>query len=36
MTKENANIMLNLKSKYKAEFDTKHIQVVYVHTEKGP
>lgn len=32
MTKENANnIKLNLKSKYKAEFDTSHTQV-YVCT----
>lgn len=30
------NIMLNLKSKYKAEFDTKHMQAVYVHIQKGP
>lgn len=25
------NIMLNLKSKYKAEFDSKHMQAVCVH-----
>lgn len=36
MTKAFANnIMLNLKSKYKAEFDTEHMQAVYVHIQKA-